>query len=393
MLSPFNLKSRNLSLFFTANFLGGLLFFLPVVALYMERELFTLQNVALVFSVRAVLSVLLEVPTGAIADLFGRVMTIRFAFAVFILSVVTLYTAGDMGMFMVHAFFWALGMALASGTDNAFIYDTLKDDKRESEYKEINGFYRVMWMSGAAVGSVFGGYMASYSLELPILLSLIPVTLAFFVTLGLKEPSYEKEDHKNIFAHMVKSSKIALKKWNIALLSLIGFLLVGFSEVTHMMKAIFYEFNGVPLVYFGYLGAATFLFASLGFYFSHWISERVNERFLLAFSTLFGGVMLICATYVGSWQLVALLMVLPAFVFGLRWPIIDDIVNRDVTSNVRATVMSLLNFSRQLGTAIMAPFLGYFADLYSIEAAFRLSGVAVIFIALLFLGLKAKKNV
>ena len=393
MLTKNLFKSRNISFLFAAQFFGGIIFFLPVVALYFEQELFTLQNVALIYATRSLLTVLLEVPTGAIADLFGRVGTIRIAFAIFLLGLVFLYVGGSMMMFLSYSFFWALASALESGTDNAFIYDSLAEEGRAADFKRVNGMYRVMWMLGAAIGSVFGGYMAMVSLRFPILLTFIPVVISLIFTFGLREPSYEKEDHRNVLKQMKDSSRVLFGSRDLVLISVIGFSLVGFSETTHMMKAIFYDFKGVPLVYFGYLAAATFTLASFGFYFSHWVSERVNEKWFLFVSVAIGGGLILAATFVNDWWWAALLMVLPALFFGLRGPVIDDIVNREVGSSKRATVNSLVNFARQIGMVLVAPFIGYFADLYDIGVAYQLTGIGIIVASVLFLGLKGRKKV
>ena len=68
----FGIKSKNIRLMYASTFISGMLFFLPILALYFEKNLFTITNVALIFSIEAIAVTLLEVPTGAIADLFGR---------------------------------------------------------------------------------------------------------------------------------------------------------------------------------------------------------------------------------------------------------------------------------------------------------------------------------
>ena len=219
------------------------------------------------------------------------------------------------------------------------------------------------------------------------------MAISLFFTFGLREPKYEKEDHRNVLKQMKDSSKVLFNSSNLILIAVIGFALVGFSETTHMMRAIFYNFKGVPIVYFGYFAAATFSLASLGFYFSHWISERVNEKWFLFFSVVIGGMFVLGATFTSDWRLAALFMILPSLFYGLRGPVIADIVNREVGSSKRATVNSLVNFAKQLGTASAAPFIGYFADLYDIGVAFQLTGVGIILVSVLFLGLKRKNKV
>jgi len=80
------LKSRNIFLVYASLIAGGMLFFLPILALYFEETLFTVTNVALIFAVEAIAMVIFEVPTGAIADLFGRKRTLVLANLVVLLG-------------------------------------------------------------------------------------------------------------------------------------------------------------------------------------------------------------------------------------------------------------------------------------------------------------------
>ncbi len=47
------LDSKNIPILYFVNFVGGMLFFLPIFALYLEKELFSITNVAIVLSLEA----------------------------------------------------------------------------------------------------------------------------------------------------------------------------------------------------------------------------------------------------------------------------------------------------------------------------------------------------
>jgi hypothetical protein len=53
--NKFEIKSRNIPLIYINHVFAGMLFFVPILALYIEQELFSVTNVALIFSIQAVL--------------------------------------------------------------------------------------------------------------------------------------------------------------------------------------------------------------------------------------------------------------------------------------------------------------------------------------------------
>lgn len=77
--------------------------------------------------------------------------------------------------------------------------------------------------------------------------------------------------------------------------------------------------------------------------------------------------------------------------YGLRNPVIHHLLNLEVTSRNRATVMSASTFMGQLGFAIFAPIIGHLADLYTIDTAFMISALMLFAVPVLFMFLRVKK--
>jgi len=383
------LKSRNVFLVYASLIAGGMLFFLPILALYFEESLFTATNVALIFAIEAIAMVVFEVPTGAIADLFGRKRTLVLANFVVLLGVLFLYIGGSMLMFILFAVFNSFARALASGTYNAFLYDTLKEERKEHHYKMVIGTFYALWPVGASIGSIIGGYLAKISLSFPVGLSLIPLLFAFILTLMLKEPKYEKEKHKNVLKHMFNSSKIIIHNKQLILLVLGGFVLMAFGETIHLLGPLFFKFKEMPIELFGWITAFVFGFSSLGYYYSHAISEKIGNKTTLIIAVVGSPILFILATLTTKYYAI-LFFVIPSIFFGLRNPIIDHLLNAEVSSSKRATVISINNFLGQLGVAIFAPFIGYFAELYTINTAFMISAILMFLATIIFFFLKDK---
>ena len=373
-----------------ATFVGGLLFLLPIFALYLEKELFSITNVAIILSIEAISIAVFEIPTGALADLFGRKKTLILAHITRVLSVLFLYVGGSFLMFILYAIVAGLSMSLSSGTDQALIYDTLKDENKERYYKKIIGMFEAIWAISLSIGAIIGGYFAKFSLSFPVLMTLIPLSIAAISILFLKEPNYEKEDHRNIFRHIKNSFKLTVNSKQLIVLIAGLFVLGALGETMHHLVPLFFKFKEIPVEMFGWITATIFFWSSLGHYFSHNISEKFGNKKILLICVLASPILVLIATFLDKYAAIVL-FTFSSFFFGIRRPLINYFINLEVSSSKRATIMSTSNFLCKIGLGIFAPIIGHFADLYSINTAFKISAIAMFSIFVIYIFLQDKK--
>jgi len=293
-----------------------------------------------------------------------------------------------MAPFILWGVFNALSKSLMSGTDTALIYDSLKTEKKEAHFKQVIGTYFALSPLGAAIGSVIGGHLASVSLSLPIVVTIIPASIALISIFFIEEPEYKKESH-TIFKHMIKTSKLAIKNWQIIVLLLAAFLFHGLSEGVHRLNAIFFNFKSIPIVFFGYIAAINFALNSISSYSAHAISEKIGNKLILIISTTMLALTLFIATQTVGVISIAFL-VSGAVFWSLRKPVVSHLLNLEVESGERATMNSIMNLTRGVGIAIFAPLVGYWADLYSINTAYKFSALVLLSVPIIYLFLKER---
>lgn len=390
LFNELKIKSRNIDILGISSFISGFLFFVPILSLYLQKNLFTITNVALIFAIQSIAIVLLEIPTGAVADIFGRKKTHIFGDISTIVGIMFLYFGNGLFPFIIFALLNALGQSLRSGNDDAIIYDTLKQERKVEHYKKVNGTLSSLWPFGAVIGSVLGGFFAKASLSLPILLSLIPLTISLIICLFLEEPKYHKEKHNNIFGHMKNSLKVVAGNKQVLLLMIAGGVALAFGESAHNLKPIFFAFKNIQIEYFGIIYGVIFGLSSLGHYFSHIVSRKFGDKNTLILSGLSFPILLFLSTLTDGF-LSMFLLVLTSIPFGLRNPILGHLLNAETTSSKRATVLSINNLFGSLGVALSAILLGNLADLYSINIAYAIAAVCMFTVSILFFFVKEHK--
>jgi len=103
--------------------------------------------------------------------------------------------------------------------------------------------------------------------------------------------------------------------------------------------------------------------------------------------TLISPILTLAATFAGGWGTVVL-FTLPSICFGLKNPVIDHLLNKEVPSGQRATVISINSFASQLGIAAAAPLFGFIAQTFNINRAVQAGALVLMAVPLMLLLLK-----
>ncbi|HNU80100.1 MAG TPA: MFS transporter, partial [Bacillota bacterium] len=131
--------------------------------IYLAGKGMSLTQLGLLEMVFHITSFLMEVPTGAVADIFGRRISRILGRVLSLVSVVILLAADCFLWFAISFVFTALSFNLESGAGDALIYDSLKEIGEEDMYMKISGSKEVFYQAAGVVSFLVGGYMATKS--------------------------------------------------------------------------------------------------------------------------------------------------------------------------------------------------------------------------------------
>ncbi len=207
----------------------------------------------------------------------------------------------------------------------------------------------------------------------------VAVILAF----TLIEPSRQKYENKDgaiagiakiIHGSVLKNSKIL---W---LLIYAG--CVGASTLTLVwLIQPYFTLVGLPIFYFGIVWAILNFSLAIFSAQAHKIEKTLGQSWSLFILVLlpFAGYLLL-ATFNTLWSLIFLLLFY--FTRALSQPIIKDYINNSISSDIRATVLSVQSFVTRILFAVIGPFIGWIADLYTLQTAFILAAGIFLIIGL-----------
>lgn len=118
-----------------------------VWVLFLLDRGYTLAQVGIAEGVFHITSMLFEIPSGMFADLFGRKKTLLLSGTAGILSSFFMALDGWSGWIYFGMICSALAFNLASGTQEAIVYDSLLEGKCEDRYKKV-------WANMSVIGRV-----------------------------------------------------------------------------------------------------------------------------------------------------------------------------------------------------------------------------------------------
>lgn len=356
--------------------ISGLIFPIPIwVAFY--TQIITLEQLAIINAIESLTTLALEVPTGALADILGRRKTIIIGSVLLASFFFAVPFANSFLAILLLSLLSGTGSALISGSDSALIYDSLKEQNKESQigavYTKIGLYYRLSLISA----TLLAGYMFSLWRGLPHFSRGIIVLIASYFIYLMVEPKLDSQKFswsryfhqiKQGLAELTRSSYI--KKLAVYYVAVAG---ISFSCLAYFNQPFAYDFGYTPQQ-MSFITSVAYLITSLLLYFltTHdylLTRKRVYMGFplLLTISLLPG--LLVNKTF-------ALLIMMGAQLAGsARFSILDKYINKEFSSQNRATALSTLNMGVSLAMAILVFFGGQIQGSFDTRHAYTALGV------------------
>lgn len=334
---------------FLIEFVTGVFWTANVTALLKTGA--TLQDAALVMAFFYFGIALFEVPTGMVADRYGRRKSVISGLLVSVVGFLSLY----FGFLIAGAAIAGIGLTLISGAFTAWIYNlaerSTKNFDAKSFFVTFDIFGRFAMIAGAFTASFVLKVNANY---LWLVMAVVAALAAYIATLT-KPGSSDLEDRHTV----EKLQKLSLRRevWeNKALV----FLLLGvffFGLEQGIRNTIYQPFvlsiRGGSEFILAYWQASLAASRLLGaFFYRNILIKRDNGNMLMLSSLLALAFAELIASFVSSFQVVWMVWICAIFTMGWFFPLKDAYINGLVGERRRATILSIESMVFQLASAV-----------------------------------------
>jgi MFS family permease len=369
--------ASNIPRYFVYTALKGFGFglFVAVWVIYLQQQRgLSLSQAALIDVTFFVAAALAEVPTGIVADRFGRKTSMMAGAALMSLGVLGWTLAPTLPLIMLAYVAMGVGITFLSGAEDAFFYETLQVSGRGDDYNRLLGRVSAIFPGALALGSVASGFLAAIDVVLPFLIAGLVLLITLAIVLTFKEPQTSEPSATQARASFrdVLRQSFALLRARPTLRYPILYLAVV-PLASFMLESVFVQPQalalGVPIAGIGVLVMAVQLTAMAG---SAW-SDRVRMRFGEG-RVLYTAPVVICSSLI----VLAALQILPAllliammgFVTAVVRPILLSRIQDELSDDIRATMLSMQSLTFTIVAAVSQPTLGAVADHWGLPAAY-----------------------
>ena len=322
--------------------------------------------------------VILDIPSGALADLIGRKKTIIVG-RVFLFGSVFFFTTMTTPL---HAWIgnilWAIGYSMQSGADTALLYDTLKEQGKEAEYKRIEGQAVGGRLVLVACCSLVTGLLASINLRLPLLIGLpfilVPLTAVSFLKEPVKTESYSVQKQLGVLKEGLTFIRHSVEvRWMVGFAALVATI----SKVWFFTYNPYFELVGLPIAYYGVVFFSLNVVAWLSSHYAYRIEHRLGEKKCIIGMVSCVGIPILLMGLLPIRAFVSLVVV-QNVVRGFMRPFVGDYMNRHVTTNIRATMLSVQSSVANLTAIVGLATFGFFMEHLSLPKSLVILGITTL---------------
>ncbi len=407
------IKNSQFFKFCIYGFLKNLRFFDAFFILFLIEKGLPYTQIGILYAVREICINIFEVPSGIIADTYGRKNALIGSFFVYIISFSVFYLSNDFWLLLIAFIIYGIGEAFRSGTHKGMIMDYLKLNHWEGQIINYYGHTRSWSQKGSAISALVAGLIVFYSgtYQNIFLYSIIPYLLNLFLIISYPKElnrSLEQINQKSRFGIRLttKSFFKIIKQPNVlkiintsaihtaylrAVKDYIQLLMVNVALIIPIMINVEVEKkNGIVI---GVIYFFIYLATSRASQFSSKVAAKSKQN--ISYITLLLGFIfgIICGVfYIYDLWIISIIAFAGIYIVeNIRKPILTGYVADQVPNEILTSVISAQSLLRTIITAILAFVFGIIADNFGIGVSFIAVSVSLTFSTILINIINSKK--
>ena len=367
-------------MYYTSLLFHSLIFTIPIWVVYYQGRI-SAAEISVLITVQYIAQMVSELPSGALADLIGRKSTIVVGFLLGAICYLILPLAESFSFFFILSILFGVADSFRSGSEEAIIYDTLKQDDREDEIGKVYANGNNVYQVGLITGTALGGMIYKIRPQLPFVFYGVSLVIGTIVTFFYREPEIDSEKFtlKNYLLQIQNGSKEAFKNEYTKTLSLFYILVSGIAWSSTLY------FNVYMMVDLGFGDDIRGIITAAMRLINVIVIAKVltNKKFFNWKRTiLFFPIIMLLGYLPGIWldgyagiPFVQAVMIATT----ARWAILSPLTNAVFSSKYRATAISLLSLLIGVVYVILTSASALVIPTFGIKAMYSLLGIMTLF--------------
>ena len=380
--------TSNLWKFYLASLLSGFaVFYNGVDTLFFRHFDLSFEQIGFLVSASLTAILLFEIPTGSFADLYGMKISILVGSFFGLGGLGFLAFGSKFSAFAIGFTLLGIGRAFRSGAENALLYDWLSSENRQHEYMKHQSRLQAAFVAIDIISGSVGFLLFGLNVRIPFIISFASMALLIIVQSTLKDVNTKENHLENVFTGYVQQikegllivSKSSMIKW------LIGFTLIyGIANMflgNTLNLPFLKEVKGFTTNQLALMGLIWNAIQTTSLFFVSHVERRMGQ-----FVSILTIVILTPLLFLGL--LLSNNFIISAIILGVyygsmsfREVIIDTYLNTGISSQYRATVLSIASMMISVVAIFILPVLGIIVDRSSLN-----TGLWLLIMSTLLLG-------
>ncbi len=129
----------------------------PILTVFFLEKGLSFSQIMVLQTIAAIATVITEVPSGAIADLYGRKVSLMLSSLSFVIGLLLFVWSPNYLVLIAGQIFAGIAISFKSGADSSLIYDTLLKQDRIKDYMRIQSRGHSYFLGAQIIGSILAG--------------------------------------------------------------------------------------------------------------------------------------------------------------------------------------------------------------------------------------------
>ncbi|MCT4612349.1 MAG: MFS transporter [Clostridia bacterium] len=379
---------------YAKNFSENLLIAWAVHKLYFTQALgITMQEMAYFTLAITIVHIILEIPSGFIADKLGLKKTLLVAKTINIARIYFYINAKGLLDIVIAYAMSSVASSLKSGAEEAMIYESLKEENRKEQYEKVLGMASLAKAIGFGLGIFLGSIIFNgYNYRQLFIITLIPMSISYILLLIQKEPDIEeKKDSSNLeFKKAIKEAfRELFSSKQIVFVIIYSFIVKGIVRILGHYDELYLIALSLPVVYWGVIRNIFNISEGIGGILSQKLKERYGYKNNFTVIIIISSILLYIFTMnIGLATILVMSILLILGNIGIT--LTSGYINDRVSSKLRATTLSIKNLIFWISFIGFDFMFGFISDREGIFIGARFFAVIVAIYMIYYMSFKNK---